>query len=135
MTFGHRAHIGLKGVGKCHAASCFEGVAVYSARMRATRSGSMSVTGESMQTDPSALAVAITALKGSADLLTLMARKGLISPDEVDEYADGLMGVLHREPGDPLAPMMQLIREHAEHTLSGPLALAKSAARASWKGG
>ncbi|MBO9602570.1 MAG: hypothetical protein J7496_08690 [Novosphingobium sp.] len=81
------------------------------------------------------MSVAIAALKASADLLALLARKGLVSPEEVDAFAEGLMMPLCRPEGHPMHAFFATMREHAEHTLSGPLATAKADARAYWRGG
>lgn len=81
-----------------------------------------------------ALMVAIVAMKASVDLLTILALKGLISPSEVDAFADELTAHLRRPESHPDHEQFEGLYSHAEHTMAGPLALAKEAARANWKG-
>lgn len=76
--------------------------------------------------------LAITALKASIDIAKHMARKGLMSPDDVEEFASSITAHLY-ESKDQSAAHAE-VREWIEALIADALADIKRTAQEHWRG-
>lgn len=78
--------------------------------------------------------IAAAGIKAGCDALTIMATRGLVSPAEVDRYADGITVHLRRADADPRAELYGKLAGMIDGLTEDSLAAAKRAARDNWKG-
>jgi hypothetical protein len=82
---------------------------------------------------PSSPALAGIALQANADLLLILANRGLISPDDVTSISEGLMERIRRSPQYLEPEMLEAMATLVDSMVSGTIALAADAARVRWR--